>query len=451
MTRKEHFVFSLLITCFMIFMAQNVIAGSGWQEDQKKIFSQLPVKPGDVIDTTNADKVKDLLPEEFLNVVKKGDWILNIGEFGYDYDWDEDYYKLSAENEGRYVLGDKKEILDAGTGQIPMFVRGMPFPNIDFENDPDAAVKFMHNRDVNNFIISSWLALDYSKYGNLTFVGRKGYERGVMFSNEINYWWNRTGGEIPNPRDLKMTNFLVSQAPYDLKGTATLYLRHLDGRPDSVYAYVPAIRRVKRLSGANRSDPQMGSDQTADDWDGFGGHIESMKWTYMGKKIMLKPLNRNDAQAPRELKLDGNRGWKFGMDDACELGFMKAGWTGAPWAYVNHVWIPTEMVILKATPLDPFYAYGDMILYFDTKSTTCAFNIKYTKAGEFWKYLVCAPAPGTWKGGKKLLTINGPSSVVDAKTDHGSPTHMDGYPTWLDSPKVNPMNHTPRNLRTATK
>ena len=56
-----------------------------------------------------------------------------------------------------------------------------------------------------------------------------------------------------------------------------------------MYAYVPAIRRVKRLSGANRSDPQMGSDMTMDDSQGFAGHIESMKWTYMGKKIILKP------------------------------------------------------------------------------------------------------------------------------------------------------------------
>ena len=50
-----------------------------------------------------------------------------------------------------------------------------------------------------------------------------------------------------------------------MNGMANLFIRHLDGRPDSVYAYVPAIRRVKRLSGANRSDPQMGSDMTMDD------------------------------------------------------------------------------------------------------------------------------------------------------------------------------------------
>jgi hypothetical protein len=332
-----------------------------------------------------------------------------------------------------------------------MFIEGMPFPTIDFEKDPDAAVKFMHNRDVNNFRIGSWWATEWNDLGNLTFVGRGGYERGVMFSNQIFYFWNRPRGEVDNPRELKSTNFLVSQEPYDLKGTATLYFRHLDGRPDSMYVYVPAIRRVKRLSGANRSDPQMGSDQTADDWDGFGGHIESMKWTYMGKKIILKPINKDDAKAPRQLKEEKNGGWMFITKEESKLGFQEDGWTGAPWAYVNHTWIPREMVILKATPLDPFYAYGDMILYFDAVSTTCAFNIKYSKAGEFWKYLVMAAAPGTWKGGKKLLTINGPSCVVDAKTDHASPTQLDGYPTILDSPLVNPKNHTPVNLRTATK
>ena len=121
----------------------------------------------------------------------------------------------------------------------------------------------------------------------------------------------------------------------------------------------------------------MGSDQTADDWDGFGGHIESMKWTYMGRKIVLKPINKDDAKAPRQLREDKNGGWQFTPPTDCfKQGFQDDSWTGAPWAYLNHVWIPREMVILKATPLDPFYAYGDMILYFDLKSTTCAYNLK---------------------------------------------------------------------------
>ena len=57
MTRKEHFVLSLLTTCLMFFIAQNALAGADWQEKQKQMFSQIPLKVGDVVDKTNWEKV----------------------------------------------------------------------------------------------------------------------------------------------------------------------------------------------------------------------------------------------------------------------------------------------------------------------------------------------------------------------------------------------------------
>ena len=42
------------------------------------------VVPGDVIDKTNWQKVEGLLPESVLNWVKKGEFILNIGELQWD-------------------------------------------------------------------------------------------------------------------------------------------------------------------------------------------------------------------------------------------------------------------------------------------------------------------------------------------------------------------------------
>jgi len=452
MTIKRFFLRSLFTAFLVLVFTQNVNAGADWKAKQNRIFEQIPVKPGDVIDKSNWEKVKDLLPEPFLSSgVKTGDWPLTIGEFEYDYDFDPEYYEISARNEGKYTLGPNKEIIDVKTGAVPMFIQGMPFPNIDVPNDPDGPVKFMHNNNLNLFMQGVYSCYDYPPDGNLKWIGRRGLERIVSFNNEINYWWNRPGGEISNPRKFKMTNFLVSKVPYDLTGTATLYVRHLDGRSDSVYCYVPAIRRVKRLSGANRSDPQMGSDQCMDDSDGFCGHIESMRWTYIGEKIILKPIYKGDAKSPRKFKQGKNGEWQNYTSDTCELGYMKESWSGAPWAYVNHVWIPREMYIFKAEPLDSYYAYGAMELYLDKLSTTCSLNMKYTRAGEFWKYIVYSATPAYWQGGKKLLSYYGPSCVCDVKTDHASPVNLDNGLMLLSSPTVIPQNHSPQNLKTASK
>jgi hypothetical protein len=453
MTTKRFFLKSLFTTFFVLVFTQNLNAGADWKEKQKRIFEQIPVKPGDVIDKSNWEKVKDLLPQPFLeHGVKTGDWPLTIAEFEYDYDFDPEYYELSAQNEGKYILGPKKEILDVNTGSFPMFIRGMPFPNVDVKNDPDGPVKFMHNKDLNLFMQGVYCCYTYPPEGNLKWVGRDtGYERFVSFVNEINYWWNRPGGEIPNPRELKQTSWLLSQVPFDLAGTATLYFRHLDGRADSMYCYVPAIRRVKRLSGANRSDPQMGSDQCYDDSDGFGGHIESMKWTFIGEKLMLKPIYKEDAKSPRKFKQGKTGEWENYTTDTCDLGYMKEGWTGAPWAYVNLVWVPREMWVFKAEPVDPYYVYGTLEIYVDKLSTTVSFNMKYTRAGEFWKYIVYSATAAYWNGGKKLLSFYGPSCVCDVKTDHASPVNLDYGLMSLSSPSVKPSRHSPHNLRTATK
>ncbi len=453
MGNKKFIMLCLLTICLFIFITQNALAGADWLEKQEQMFSQIPVKPGDIITASNWEKVKDLVPEPFLeHGVKTGDWILKIGEFEYDLDFDEAYQKRSARNKGKYGLGSKKEIIDLATGEFPMYVEGRPFPEVDVKNDPDGPVKIMHNKDQGVCVQGTYEGVTYPQDGTLVWVGRNGgYERGVGFVTERNYWWNRHDGEISNPRKYKHSTQLLPMWPYDLHGMATLYYRHLDGRPDSVYAYVNAIRRVKRLSGANRSDPQMGSDQTMDDAGGFNGHIESMTWTFIDEKIMLRPTWYRDAKEIRKLKKNKIGAYECDTDDQTEMGYKKAGWSGAPWAYTNLVWIPRETYVFKVVPKDPYYAYGLMEICVDKLTEQCTFNMKYTKSGEFWKYIVQSTGVATFLNGRKFFSIDGPMSVVDIKTDHASNLNLDGnLMNWV-TPRVNPRNHTPQNLRTATK
>jgi len=53
-------------------------------------------------------------------------------------------------------------------------------------------------------------------------------------------------------------------APPDLRDTALLVLEQ-DGRPDDYFLYLPALGRVRRVSGAQRSDSFMGTDLTYED------------------------------------------------------------------------------------------------------------------------------------------------------------------------------------------
>lgn len=63
-------------------------------------------------------------------------------------------------------------------------------------------------------------------------------------------------------------NLIVFQSPRDVKGTATLSFTHREGA-DEQWLYLPAIKRVKRISSNNKSGPFVGSEFAYEDLSSF--------------------------------------------------------------------------------------------------------------------------------------------------------------------------------------
>jgi hypothetical protein len=69
---------------------------------------------------------------------------------------------------------------------------------------------------------------------------------------------------VTKMRDGRLQAFARFMAPPDLRDTALLVLEQ-DGRPDDYFLYLPALGRVRRVSGAQRSDSFMGTDLSYED------------------------------------------------------------------------------------------------------------------------------------------------------------------------------------------
>jgi outer membrane lipoprotein-sorting protein len=67
--------------------------------------------------------------------------------------------------------------------------------------------------------------------------------------------------EVDGDGDKSMTIF---DEPRDVKGTALLSFTHKEG-PDDQWLYLPALKRVKRISSDNKSGPFMGSEFAYED------------------------------------------------------------------------------------------------------------------------------------------------------------------------------------------
>ena len=83
--------------------------------------------------------------------------------------------------------------------------------------------------------------------------------------------------EIDNDGDKGLTIF---DRPRDVKGTVFLSFSHPLGN-DEQWLYLPALKRVKRISSKNKSGPFMGSEFSFEDLSSF--EIEKYSYKYLGE------------------------------------------------------------------------------------------------------------------------------------------------------------------------
>ncbi|NRA54175.1 MAG: outer membrane lipoprotein-sorting protein [Gammaproteobacteria bacterium] len=81
--------------------------------------------------------------------------------------------------------------------------------------------------------------------------------------------------EVSDDGDKALTIF---DTPRDIKGTAFLSFSH-NSKNDDQWLYLPALKRVKRISSRNKSGPFMGSEFSYEDMASF--EIEKFSFTYL--------------------------------------------------------------------------------------------------------------------------------------------------------------------------
>ncbi len=106
--------------------------------------------------------------------------------------------------------------------------------------------------------------------------------------------------EVDNDGDKSM---IVFDHPKDVKGTAFLTFTHAT-RADDQWLYLPALKRIKRISSNNKSGPFMGSEFAYEDLSSQ----EVEKYTY--KYIKDDKLDGRDVYVVERYPTDKNSGYK---------------------------------------------------------------------------------------------------------------------------------------------
>src|SRR5262245_18715079 len=169
----------------------------------------------------------------------------------------------------------------------------------------------------------------------MNWVGTRALERRSDQNVRFMYYDGLPEDERPtaNPENFLSQQLVVTQAPADLNDTGALTYRYRDaGKSDSSWAYVPALRRVRAVSPANRSDGFLGSDMSQDDGPFFDGKPEDFEWKLVGKKDQFRLADAGNLRGEGQNRWVEGKGWDAIWPDPNFLGYMDPQWKGLGWA-----------------------------------------------------------------------------------------------------------------------
>jgi len=313
------------------------------------------VAPGDRITAENVAVVKDLISPRLEWCIRRG-WPITIGETK-RIEWLR-AYKDATEKYSAQVK------LDADGLTLRNYVAGQPFPNLD-PKDPQVAVKVMWNYEYNQLTDDLDLRNFDADTGTIADHGPMSIERHFLLDHLRRLFWNGRlyvdpKPERPNPNGFRRQEGLYPiLEPFDLKGVGALSNRYIEpGKQDDSWLYLPSLRRVRRLSTAQRSDALFGQDTDVDSYGGYAGHIAWMEWRYLGERDLLAVFHAENFPVKWHDKVD----WAF--DD---------------------VWEKRRVHVVEGTSKLPQYAYSKRVVFIDKENWLIPSSDIYDRAGELWK------------------------------------------------------------------
>jgi len=363
--------------------------------------------------TDNWQSAKGLLPEELLELYRKGEFRHEVGSFAIDLLADDPVFRAAIEaNEGRYDLSADGSIVERATGEPADYVYAWPFPTID-PADPQAAAKIVWN-----YYYTIYYGGNSHYRADLQWISRRGLDRAIQVDSFVKHYQ----GQHPRFREKDAADGLLTQTlanvlgPADVAGVVSLAGRYGDpARRDSVWTYVPAMRRVRQVSPANRSDGFLGSDMTQDDGPYFDGKVQDFTWKLIGEQDFLVLFDKLSFEQRAQLTRLPGGGWRMQIPVGPRVGFQKPDWQGVSWCPLQEVLIRRPHWVVEAVPKDPYYLFGKIVLRFDKDMYLGSYSSKYDWKGKLIgsysaiRTNIVKAAPGElwgWAGGAVALALN---------------------------------------------
>jgi hypothetical protein len=315
------------------------------------------VVPGDVIDKSNIEKAREFLHPGLAWCVEHGLVMQIVPYRGATYPA---VYNKATEKYSSQVA------MSADGTALTNYVASQPFPVLD-PADPRIAQKILWNYYYNPYVTDDFTIRYFdADTGPITERGMV-VEKHFVIESAKRLMYNGRVHVDPTPAfpDNK-EGFRYRESlhpllePFDLKGVGSSMARYLDpARQDDTWLYLPQLRRVRRLSSAQRSDALFGQDIDMDSYGGYAGNPAWFDWRFLGAKTILAAVHGKNWPAH----------WCEGQGDFvfCDL------------------WEKRKVWVVEGRSKFPQYAYGKRVLYIDQEAFYTPSTDIYDRSMELWK------------------------------------------------------------------
>lgn len=368
----------------------------------------------------NVEPYKALLPQPVYDRVRAGEYVLPLVPVDaqrFRANYTDRFWQASASNKGKYGI-DKETggLTEVATGKIPEHFFGLPFPDVQ-KSDSDAGPKIVHNYRARRMQMDG----DFHTF-DLSDVTESGEVlRTVKIMLSQRYYVGTTATPpAPLPDNTESRQMGAALAPKDLEGVGVLTWRFNDWTTwDQVWAYLPTIRRVRRVRSSIRGDRVPGFEVQGDDADCYDNKTSYFTWKLVSEGEVIGPLGTND---PYARTLENESPTRRFM----EVPYNKAVFetphaTGAGWFTLDNSYVKRPVWIVEGTPKDPYYEAGKIVMYIDRDLYHGYYKLSFNKAGELYRTNFCGQAWGRAKDG----TFSAPSALlmlgVNEKENRGTP------------------------------
>jgi hypothetical protein len=342
------------------------------QESTEDVVPGVPFQEGEVLSYEQLDKLKDYLPPEFWEnreyFFYEG-MEIEIGPFFRKYGAADAYVKASAENKGKARIGKD--------GSIEGHVAGLPFApeDIDCKGDPEAGLKIIWNftKTWNGDGHQSTWSYTYWDRGEQLPLYYEGTSKGIGLKHRVEQQYLANDRNIFKNEKRGSAFGIEVEAPFDARGILLMTYRYesangpLDeAKNDDTWVYLPDLRRVRRISTAQRTDSVQGTDFTMDDLRSFSGIPPQYGWECLGEAQIISPFNTKSLAYPYR------DDYNFGP-----YGF----------SYANDRWELRDAWIIRFDPKNDDHPYHHKDIYLDKETFEPLYSFAYDRKKELWKLI----------------------------------------------------------------